>query len=192
MRIIAGELRGRTIGTGKRAPEGVRPTSDRTRETIFNILNNIVDWNATRHVADICAGMGTLGFEAISRGAEHCTFIEKSRKTARGIAESASILGVQQQCTIINDDAIRALQHCSQLGNKSYDIIFTDPPYALQLAGKILHLLATTSLLPPNALFVAETGIREHIETPVNCIVLTERALGDTRLWIFQRSEEEL
>jgi 16S rRNA (guanine966-N2)-methyltransferase len=187
MRIIAGQLRGRTIGTGKRAPEGVRPTSDRTRETIFNILNNIVDWDAVQNVADVCAGMGTLGFEAISRGAEHCTFIEKSKKTARGIADSAAILSVQQQCTIINDDAVRALQHLAQAGNKCFDIIFTDPPYALQLAGKIFHVIATTPIITTEGLFIAETGIREHIETPENWNIVTERALGDTRLWIFQK-----
>lgn len=122
MRIIAGTHKGRTLKTPKW--EGLRPTSDKLRETLFNILAPRIDG---ARVLDVFAGTGAVALEALSRGAVAATCIESDRRAARLIEENAARCGEQNRCAIIRDNVERALQRAVPGG--PFDIIVLDPPY---------------------------------------------------------------
>jgi 16S rRNA (guanine966-N2)-methyltransferase len=124
MRIISGKFGGRRINA--KIPAGVRPTLDSARETIFNILNNLIDFEDIR-VLDLFAGSGMLGFEALSRGARECYSIEKSRKTFAFIKKSAEELEIDKgSFHLINADATKFLNKLKEEQIK-FDLIFMDP-----------------------------------------------------------------
>ena len=122
MRIIAGTNKGRTLKTPKW--EGVRPTSDKLRETLFNILQTRIDGS---RVLDVFAGTGAIALEALSRGAVSATCIDNDRRAAALIAENAALCGESKRCVIIRDVAPRALKHPVPGG--PFDIVVLDPPY---------------------------------------------------------------
>lgn len=119
MRIIAGKLKGRRIA----APAGrdVRPTSDRLRETLFNVLADSV---SGARVLDAFAGTGALGIEALSRGAGTATFMERDAGAARTLEANLRACGVFEACAIIRDDFLSAHMACAP-----YDLVLLDPPY---------------------------------------------------------------
>jgi len=122
MRIIAGAHKGRTLKAPKW--EGLRPTSDKLRETLFNILAPRM---AGARVLDVFAGTGAVALEALSRGAVAATCIENDRRAARLIEENAALCGEQNRCVIIRDTVERALQR--PVAGGPFDIIVLDPPY---------------------------------------------------------------
>jgi len=124
MRIIGGRFRGRTIAAPAR---GARPTTDRTREAIFNLLHARFEIDDAR-VLDLFAGSGALGLEALSRGAGHATFVDDSGAAITTIRKNAAELGLTDRSTIIRSDAFRYLR-ASPGG--PYDLVFADAPYAL-------------------------------------------------------------
>lgn len=121
MRVVAGDLRGRRIESP--ASDATRPTTDKVREAVFNALGSlgIVD-GAT--VVDAFAGTGAMGIEALSRGAAHCTFIEKDRAALQVLRENISTLGLGDRSSVVSADVVSAL---SQHG--SCDLFIADPPY---------------------------------------------------------------
>ncbi len=122
MRIIAGSLKGRRLETP--GWEGLRPTSDRLRETLFNILSGRL---AGAHVLDGYAGTGAVGIEALSRGAERVVFVERDARALRLIAENLAHCGVADGYAIIRADITR-LSHPG--GGRPFDLVLLDPPYA--------------------------------------------------------------
>ena len=122
MRIIAGTNKGRTLKAPKW--DGLRPTSDKLRETLFNILQPRIDG---ARVLDVFAGTGAVALEALSRGAVAATCIESDRRAAALIAENAALCGESERCVIIRDVVERALQQ--PLPGGPFDIVVLDPPY---------------------------------------------------------------
>ncbi len=129
MRIIAGTNKGRTLKAPKW--DGLRPTSDKLRETLFNILAPRI---AGARVLDVFAGTGAVALEALSRGAAAATCIESDRRAAKLIEENAALCGEQKRCAIIRDTAERALQRVVPGG--PFEIIVLDPPYAYAALGE--------------------------------------------------------
>ena len=131
MRIIAGSLKGRRL----RPPHwtGLRPTSDRLRETLFNVLGDRV---LAASVLDACAGTGALGFEALSRGARAAVFVEQDRRAAALIADHAARFGVAARCRIVQGP-LPAVVDDGRLAD-TYDVILLDPPYDNSEIGAIL------------------------------------------------------
>ncbi|AOA57800.1 16S rRNA (guanine(966)-N(2))-methyltransferase RsmD [Acinetobacter larvae] len=124
LRIIGGQWKRRQLAFA--SIDGLRPTPDRVRETLFNWLM----WDiANARVLDLCAGSGALGFEALSRGAAHVTFVEPNAEQARYLRDNLILLNGQQQSEVLQTTAQQA---CAQL-QSTYDLIFLDPPYALNL-----------------------------------------------------------
>jgi 16S rRNA (guanine966-N2)-methyltransferase len=155
MRIIAGKFKGQTLPSFSGADPSIRlrPTSDRTREGIFNVLshNPYITIDGSR-VLDLFAGTGALGLEALSRGARHVTFVEKHPDPATLIRASIEKLKVADQTVLYRRDV-------TALGaNKSepYNIVFLDPPYHENLAIPTLQSLATGNWLAPDCLIVLE------------------------------------
>jgi 16S rRNA (guanine966-N2)-methyltransferase len=129
MRIIAGEWRGRLI----KAPKGdhVRPTRDRVREAWMNIVRLHLPG---ARVADLCAGSGALGLEALSRGAAHADFVETDTRSLALIKENVTLLGAQPRSGIHRIDAVKFV---APLPERSFDVVFADPPYATEIATKL-------------------------------------------------------
>lgn len=152
MRVIAGRWRGRTLI----APPGdaTRPTADRTREALFSMLTSRVGSFEELRVADLFAGTGALGLEALSRGAAQCTFVERDREALAALKSNIEKLGA-------TGTDIRA-QAAEGFAGGPYDIVFMDPPYGSGLGQKVLPRLA----LDPGAWASIETGFTEDVEVP--------------------------
>jgi 16S rRNA (guanine966-N2)-methyltransferase len=150
VRVIGGIYRGRRLRTA----EGfaVRPTSDRLRETLFNILAPQVGGS---RFLDICAGSGAVGIEALSRGASEATFIDNSRRACSAIEANLQALGVGREATVIRSDAVAALKRLAE-ASEQFDIIFFDPPYASDIYRAVMLKLAASALLSDNAIVIAE------------------------------------
>ncbi len=176
MRIISGEFRSRLL----KVPPGkhVRPTSDRTRESLFNILGGRVDLEGCV-VADLYAGSGSLGLEAISRGASHVTFVEKSARTLRTAEDNAQSLGVTGRCRFVRDHVLRFLRSAQE---QSFELAFADPPYASEDLADLPE--AALRVIKPGGFLILEHG-RNRDFKGVDSFVL-ERKYGDTVITFFQ------
>ena len=153
MRIIAGKYRGRNL---KSPPAlDVRPTSDRLRETLFNVLAPRIE-DVT--FLDLCAGSGAVGIEALSRGAAHVTFVDHSRKICRLVESNLALCQIgEEQVKVVESDAADFLQRQLSKLTKPWDIVFLDPPYASDYL-KVLNKLGACQsvLLSENGLIVVE------------------------------------
>ncbi len=136
MRIIAGAHKGRTLNTPKW--DGLRPTSDRLRETLFNILAPRIQG---ARVLDVYAGTGAVALEALSRGAAQAVCIESDRRAQALIADNRGRIGEDARCMIVRDDARRALR--SPVPGGPFDIVFLDPPYDLEPLSAVLASAAS-------------------------------------------------
>ncbi len=155
IRITGGELRGRSIRT-PRVPErgsgGTRPTQAKLRQALFNSLQLYI---ADARVLDLFAGPGTLGFEALSRGAERVVFVESARAVSKLISENARELGVDDRVKILSEPMERAAAHLA--GEGPFDVVLADPPYAEGFELLILGL-PWDSLLKPGGFLCLEWG----------------------------------
>lgn len=147
MRVIGGKYRGRRL----KALEGlaVRPTSDRLRETLFNILAKLIK---DSRFLDLCAGSGAVGIEALSRGASHVTFVDQSRRACSAIQANLETIGITNEATIIHKDAVSALKHLTG----KFDFIFFDPPYESDVYDRVLRELGRSDLPARDAVVVVE------------------------------------
>lgn len=150
MRVIGGTYRGRALRSA--AGPAIRPTSDRLRETLFNILAQRIEGS---RFLDICAGSGAVGIEALSRGARKVTFIERSRRACAVIAANVSALAADRDATIVNRDAAAALKRLEQ-ESEQFDVVFFDPPYASEIYDQVINELGRSGLLSASALVVVE------------------------------------
>ncbi|WP_301859472.1 16S rRNA (guanine(966)-N(2))-methyltransferase RsmD [uncultured Megasphaera sp.] len=174
MRIIAGSAKGRTL----KSPKGMltRPTLDRTRESLFNILAN--GSLAGANVLDIFAGTGALGLEALSRGAAHCVFID--HYTQALIRENAEACGFGKCCEIFRLNVERAL---ARLKGRQFQYIFADPPYNKNLVNNTIALVCQYDLLSPDGLLLMEHSRNEAIDPSPLYEVIREKSYGkDTRI----------
>ena len=186
LRIVGGVHRGRRLT----APPGeaVRPTSDRAREALFNILSH-GDFAAAglpfgdQPVLDAFAGTGALGLEALSRGASAAAFIENGREALAALRHNVAALGEEDRAHVVAGDATRpprAALVCT--------VALLDPPYRSGLAAPALSALAKAGWLMPDALAIVEVAAREELPVPAGFAVIDERVYGAARL-VFLRHE---
>lgn len=177
MRVIAGTAKGHSL----KAPKGykTRPTSDRIKEALFNILQGVVN-GAT--VLDLFAGTGALGIEALSRGAQRVTFVEAWLPAYQCILSNLSATNLRDSAEVIHGDSLAFLNRCQE----KYDIILIDPPYKKKLAEQALKAIALKSLLKANGLVVVETAKEEILpQTIINLKNFRQNRYGDTLLWFY-------
>lgn len=180
MRIIAGSLRGRLLGA---VPDGVRPTADRVRESLFSALGPLEHLR----VLDLCAGTGALGLEAHSRGAGAIVWVERSRAVARALAARLVDLGLEQGpgLRLVVMDALRALGELARAGEPPFDLVFFDPPYASEDRMAILEALFASPLVDSGTTVVVEGARRHPLPAVAGTRVVDERRYGDTVLiWL--------
>jgi 16S rRNA (guanine(966)-N(2))-methyltransferase RsmD len=155
MRIIAGKFRSRQLKSTKGM--ALRPTSDKLRETLFNILGELV---VDARFMDLFAGSGAIGIEALSRGASETIFVEKHPPTAALIKKNLESLDIRTGARVVASDALKALERLAKApstANAAIDILFLDPPYAETEQYKtVLAFLGATNLLAENAVVIAE------------------------------------
>ncbi|OGP92080.1 MAG: 16S rRNA (guanine(966)-N(2))-methyltransferase RsmD [Deltaproteobacteria bacterium RBG_16_47_11] len=175
MRIISGISKGRRLATPK--SQAVRPTSDRVKESIFNILGDEVEGKV---VLDLFAGTGNLGIEALSRGARKALFVEKGRQALMLIQRNLSQLGMRGQSEILPKDVNRAIGILRERG-ESFDLILMDPPYEKGLIQKTLLTLYSHWIYHKDSILVIEHDRREPIPEMVEGWILTrQRKIGNT------------
>jgi len=150
MRIITGIARNTPLQTLD--GDETRPTSERVKEALFSMIQFEIEG---RRVLDLFAGSGQLGLEALSRGAEHCTFIDNSRQASDIIIANAKKAKLFDKCRISATDVSAALKSCAD--RDKFDIVFIDPPYASDEVAKSLRLIISGNLLGENATVVCET-----------------------------------
>jgi 16S rRNA (guanine966-N2)-methyltransferase len=150
MRVIAGLHKGRRLKTLEGS--AVRPTSDRMRETLFNILAPRIE--GARFV-DVCAGSGAIGIEALSRGASHVTFIEAARKAASVISENLRHCGITEDFKLISRDALQAMKYFAA-EQRQFDIFYFDPPYDSDLYSPVMWQIAKGNLLAEDGIVIVE------------------------------------
>jgi 16S rRNA (guanine966-N2)-methyltransferase len=183
MRVVAGRLRGRALLTPK--TQAIRPTSDRLREALFNVLSHAYDDPVHgARVLDLFAGTGALGIEALSRGAAYVQFVDdgvEARGLLRGNVEAMGIAGVSR---IFRRDA-------TKLGpahpNLPFQLVFADPPYGKGLGERALASAREGGWLAPSALVVLEEATEAEIVLPAGFDELETRTYGESRL-IFLRA----
>ncbi|MDA1185684.1 MAG: 16S rRNA (guanine(966)-N(2))-methyltransferase RsmD [Acidobacteria bacterium] len=175
MRVIAGQFKGRRL----KAPswEGLRPTSDKLRETLFNVLAPRID-GAT--VIDGFAGTGAVGIEAMSRGAAHVTFIEQDRRAAALIASNLALCGVEQGYTIDCGDVACVLRRAR--GTVAPDLVLLDPPYDIDTDTLMEVLEVAASRVAVAGLVVLERASRRECGVPRSLRRVRDLKSGDSAL----------
>jgi 16S rRNA (guanine966-N2)-methyltransferase len=177
VRIIGGRWRGRKLAFTPE--EGLRPTGDRIRETLFNWL--AADISGAR-CADLFAGSGALGLEALSRGAVHCDFVDSSSRALTQLTAHLSTLGALEQGCCHAVPAQQFLVNATQ----SYDIVFVDPPFYRQLVEPVCTVLEQRQLLRRNALVYIEMGAHEPSpRVPAGWGLHREKVSGDVAYRLF-------
>jgi 16S rRNA (guanine966-N2)-methyltransferase len=180
MRIIAGRFKGMRL-PGLRS-KAVRPTTGKVREAVFNILGPLVGGAS---ILELFAGTGAFGFEALSRGAASAVFVDKDKKVAALITQTARMLGLKDRIGILAMDASRALDKLAQASEK-FSIIYLDPPYATEWIAKVMNHPGLIALLAADGVLVVEKGIRTP-ESPLPDLLHKRlgRQYGDTLVEMF-------
>jgi len=187
MRVIAGSARGLRLT----APAGMqtRPTGDRVKEALFSIIASRREIVGAR-VLDICAGSGSLGIEALSRGADTCCFIEQDRAVLAVLQKNLIQTRLNSKVECLALDALKALNQMSRQG-KAFDIVFFDPPYSSDLYTAGPEALSSLSLLSDVGLLVAECSSRKMLaEHQGDLVKVDRRVYGDTALEFFVRESQ--
>ncbi len=186
MRVIGGRLGGRRLKGVSR--KKIRPTSDRVKTAIFNILPR--DLSGAR-VLDLFAGSGSLGIEALSRGAKQAVFVDQSRESFRLIKDNLRELGLLKQGRLLNKRAGPGMKELAS-EQARFDLVFMDPPYNGALADKTLALLESSDVLESAGIVVVEHGRDEKIVKAYHGLLLKDqRRYGDTMVSFFETTEKK-
>ena len=180
MRIISGTFRGRTIKFPR--SKLVRPTTDRNKETIFNILNNHIGFDGIK-ACDIYAGSGSLGLETISRGAAEIHFVEKSFHVQKMLKENISSLNAEEWCKVFN---ISALKFSSMKEHDIYDLIILDPPFFMDDVHQVVENLIQNKFLIENGIMLIERSIQTKEKDVKNFKIEPFKRLGDSLIYLFE------
>lgn len=187
MRIIAGDAKGRRITT----PSGrdTRPTSDRVKESLFNILGDRVP---DAVVLDLFAGTGNLGLESLSRGAKLSIFIDFNRDSIKIIKENIKLLKYEGNCEVYHNDAVSALNILAKREIK-FDIIFVDPPYHKELVPAVIDKISELDLMKGSGIIAAEHDVKDCLPDRIsNMISYKSSAYGDTVLTFYRKLEQKM
>jgi len=190
LRIIAGKWRSRKLSFPD--AQGLRPTADRVRETLFNWLQNYI---AQESCLDLFAGSGACGMEALSRDASHVTFIDNSAAALAAIRSNLQILGAGKNTfTLHRQDALSWLDSASldaaagSAKKQHYGIAFVDPPFAAELLEPACQKLEDSDVLKPQALIYVESGTSlARVRLPANWLMLKTKQAGAVSFCLYQR-----
>ncbi len=179
MRVITGEARGRKLITLE--GQDVRPTTDRVKESIFNIVQFDVEGAS---VLDLFAGSGQIGIEALSRGAKHCTFVDSSNRSIEVVKQNLKTCGFEKRASIFCGDGKMYIT----LSHDRFDIAFLDPPYNKQIIDSVLSAVAEK--MTENGIILCESELREELpESGGDFVKHREYKYGKIKITSYMRSE---
>ena len=178
MRIIAGQFRGRPL----LAPAGLatRPTADRVRESLFSMLASRIGSFEGLRVADLYAGSGSLGFEALSRGAEHAPFVDTDRAAATAIKANGDKLGIADRIRALGVSALNLPR------SDAFDLILADPPYAAGSGSAVVKSVEEAGWLASAGWLAVETERGDSVD-PLDLVLEVERDIGRARITLLRR-----
>lgn len=193
MRIVGGVAKGRKLfAPGNRFKHSlIRPTSDRAREAIFNIISSYV-YDA--QILDLFAGTGALGLEALSRGAQSAVFVENHQGALDLIKKNIDICGFSEKSLLMKQNLTKGLFFLDRVAPVSgFSLIFLDPPYGKNLAKKKLEELAECDFLNDNAIIVAEESIKQDLPEDIDTLHLFDRrSYGEAGFWLYHVKENKI
>jgi 16S rRNA (guanine966-N2)-methyltransferase len=173
MRILAGTYGGRILSTLR--DRSIRPTTGRAKKTIFDMLSARMDFNGIT-VLDLFAGSGSLGLEALSRGAASVVFVEQSRRSLTVLERNIAALGCREQCTIHQAEVFWYLRNTRQ----QFDLVFADPPYALERIGELPTAIYEAGVAKPGAYVVMEHSRVTPVQVPPEMYDAITKPFGQT------------
>jgi 16S rRNA (guanine966-N2)-methyltransferase len=182
VRIISGDWRGRLLEIAD--VPGLRPTGDRSRETLFNWLQ---PWVPAADCADLFAGTGALGFEAASRGAASVLMIEKDPQAQVVLRQSIEQLQPEQ----VNLHAGGAMSMIEEMEPDSFDLIFVDPPFDSNLGGVVLERLAKKNCVRRGGFVYVETPASSNLSPPEDWSIWRDQQMGEVRMQLFRRQAQQ-
>jgi 16S rRNA (guanine966-N2)-methyltransferase len=177
MRIISGIFKGRLINVPQ--SKEIRPTTDRVRETLFNLLNNRIDFDGLE-VLDFYSGSGSLGFECISRGAKHVTFIERNFQIYKNLIDNIKSLGVEENCKVVKSEAI---DYSKRTPEKQFDLILADPPFFKEDIYDVVKNLEANNYLKEGGMVVIERSIQTKATDILNFGAEPFKIIGDACIY---------
>lgn len=177
MRIISGYLKGRFFNVPQ--SKFIRPTTDRVRETLFNILSNIIDFDDI-NVLDLYSGSGSLGFECISRGAKSVLFVEKNRFIYKNLKENIHLLELEDKCSAVLSEAIVFTRKES---SENYSLILADPPFFEYDIYKVVENIKANGYMNSESLMIIERSVQTKEKDIENLKVEPFRIVGDACLY---------
>ena len=182
MRIIGGRLKGGVV----EAPRGVlsRPPLSIIRESIFNILGGSVEG---KNVLDLFAGSGSLGIEAVSRGASQVEFVDAARRCVEMIERNVRSLGIEGASKITRQDAVDFVRGWQ---GGPFDLVFVDPPFLSGKVGEVLKAMEGSSLVGERTLVIARVHWREQVAVPAGLHVARKRKFGDSLLLVVRMTTQ--
>jgi len=185
MRIISGKYKGRHLVSFK--ADHIRPTMDRVKETLFNKWMSCVDG---ARVLDLFAGTGNLGLEALSRGAEHVTFVEKNSKSISIIRENVQLLKIaKEEASVIQKDVFAFLK---TYAGEPFDLILVDPPFTEKIAHDVMQALAQSQCTKAETLIAIEAIKQERIDAEYSHLICYDKQdYGDKSLSLFSKKVED-
>ncbi len=186
MRIIAGEFKSRKIDFPK--TRLTRPMTDRSKETLFNILGSLV---SGKHVLDLYAGSGSLGLEALSRGALDVTFVDRADWAVKVIHRNLESLELSARAQVVESDVLKAIDRFEKKGLR-FNLIFVDPPFEHGLVQKTLNKLDQSAIVAPFAQIVVGHTVQEPVQDQFQTLELARtKKIGQANLSFFFRVESQ-
>lgn len=184
MRVISGKARGLKLDSPKN--NDVRPTTDRVKESLFNIINSyIID----SEVLDLFAGTGSLGIECLSRNAKSCVFVDNKKESLDIVKSNIKKARVENESTVLKEDFKSAIKTLN-LKNKTFDIIFLDPPYYENLFEICLDEISKNNLLKKDGIIVVEHDTKEILSEKINNLEkFRDKKYGNTTLSFYKIGE---
>jgi 16S rRNA (guanine966-N2)-methyltransferase len=187
MRITGGRLRGRRLASFKGLE--IRPTSDRVREAIFDLLGHHL---SGEKVLDLFAGTGSLGIEALSREAAWALFVDRSPKALGLIAKNLKLCGLESQGTVLRKNLLKGFPRSHRVLEEKMDLVFVDPPYGMGMLLPVLEELCSLGILGSPATLVAQSEQREVLPPRVSSLErIKSRIYGETRITLYRHEAQE-
>ena len=181
VRIIGGQWRGRVVPVVDLP--GLRPSGDRTRETLFNWLQPVL---AGSRCLDLFAGSGVLGLEAASRGAAHVLLVEHDAAAVAQLRRNVAVLDAADRVDVLQADACAWLRAGG--GRQGWDVVFVDPPWSSGLYAQVLALLGAENGLKKGALVYVEYARGESLECPPGLVLQRDKPFGQARVFLFEKN----
>lgn len=184
MRVISGNFKGREIKSV--AGKNTRPTADKIKESIFNIIGPYFDGGI---VLDLFAGTGNLGIESLSRGTNYCYFIDRDFNSINTIKTNINNLKLNDRCEIYKNDYLRAIKILNKKDVK-FDIVFLDPPYKMKIIEEIVEFLDNNNMISNNGIIIAEYKKENSLPKSIgNMKVVKDVDYGITRISVLEKGE---